>query len=91
MSSEPEFTIFKDPADADNPDYLSVKIELPEICSKKDIMLDVGEDRLICEAISLNHKYMLDIFLPYRLDEEECAAQFCKESSVLSIKIPVLS
>lgn len=90
-SSEPDFTIFKDPIDSQNPAYLVAKIELPGVSSKQEIMLDIGEDRLVCEANSHNHFYTMDIFLPYNLNQEGCHAQFYGEKQLLTVKMPVLS
>ena len=90
ISSEPDFTIFKQPIDSESPEYLDAKIELPGVSSKQEIMLDVGEDRLVCEATSKNHKYTMDIFLPYKLDQDNCNADFYRENHLLCIKIPVL-
>ena len=91
ISSEPEFVIFKEPIDSTNPKCLLTEIDLPGVSSQKEIMLDVGEDRLVCEAKSNKHKYILDIFLPYRLNQEDCEAQFHREKYLLKVKIPVLS
>ena len=90
ISCQPDFTIFKHPIDSENPEYLDVKIELPGISSKEEIMLDVGEDRLVCETTSKHHKYTMDIFLPYTLDQDNCKADFHRENHLLCIKIPVL-
>lgn len=43
-------------------------------------MLDIGEDRLVLETRS--NVYHLDIFLPYNLIQEECGAQFNRNSRV---------
>ena len=90
ISSEPDFTIFKNPIDSELPNYLDAKIELPGVSSKQEIMLDIGEDRLVCEATSSSQKYILDIFLPYKLDQDHCKANFFREDHLLSIKIPVI-
>jgi len=90
ISSEPDFTIFKNPIDSELPNHLDAKIELPGVSSKQEIMLDIGEDRLVCEATSSSQKYILDIFLPYKLDQDHCKANFFREDHLLSIKIPVL-
>ena len=90
ISHEPDFTIFKNPIDSETPEYLETKIELPGVSSKQEIMLDVGEDRLLCEATSASQKYILDIFLPYRLDQDNCKADFLREDHLLNIKLPIL-
>merc|ERR1711994_833324 len=90
ISHEPDFTIFKNPIDSETPEYLETKIQLPGVSSKQEIMLDVGEDRLLCEATSASQKYILDIFLPYRLDQDNCKADFLREDHLLNIKLPIL-
>lgn len=90
-SSEPDFSIFKKPIDSENPDCLVANINLPGVLSKQDIMLDIGEDRLVCEANSNNHQYIMDIFLPYKLDQEECKAEFCRDKHLLSVDILIVS
>jgi len=89
-SKEPQFTIFKEPLLLDIPDNLVVNIELPGINTKKDISLDIGEDRLVCEAKSNTQHYILDIFIPYRLNQERCEAKFIKDQSSLTLKIYIL-
>ena len=90
ISSEPDFRIFKNPIDSDEPKYLTASVELPGVSSKQEILLDVGEDRLVCEAKSSSQKYILDVFLPYKLDPDNCKADFIREDHLLSINIPVL-
>ena len=74
----------------DIPDNLVVNIELPGINTRKDISLDIGEDRLVCEAKSNTQHYILDIFIPYRLNQERCEAKFIKDQSSLTLKIYIL-
>ena len=91
VSSEPYYTIFKEPIDSANPKYLVAEIDLPGVSSQQEIMLDVGEDRLVCETKSNKHKYIMDIFLPYRLDQEESGAQFHREKHLLTVTMPIVS
>ena len=74
----------------DIPDKLVANIELPGINTKKDILLDIGEDRLVCEAKNNTQHYILDIFLPYRLNQEQCEAKFIKDQSSLTLEIYIL-
>ena len=88
---EPDFVIVKKPVDSESPDSLVAEIELPGISSQSEIMLDVGEDRLVCETKSKKDNYFMDIFVPYRLDQDECTAQFNREKHLLTVTMQVVS
>jgi hypothetical protein len=44
------------------------------------LALDIGEDRILLTTRS--QLYYLDIFLPFLLHQEDCAAQFNKKTKV---------
>jgi len=48
--------------------------------SAATLTLDVGEDRILLETRS--NIYHLDIYLPYDILQEECAAQFNNKTKV---------
>lgn len=56
--------------------------------SAKSLTLDIGEDRILLTTRS--GMYHLDIYLPYKLNQDECGAQFDKKTKLLTITIPVV-
>ena len=90
VTMEPDFIILKEPIDTETPNFLVAEIELPGISTQTEIMLDIGEDRLVCETKSNKHKYFMDIFLPYRLNQDECGAQFHREKHLLTVTMPLI-
>lgn len=83
---EPKFKILKEPV-AD-PEFLVATIEMPGVRSQREMTLDLGEDRLVLEARRVG--YLLDIFLPYRLNQENCGAQFNMVKQELTITMPIV-
>lgn len=84
----PNYKIVREPADG-KAEFLVAEIELPNIISTKSVTLDIGEDRILLNTRS--GIYFLDIYLPYNLNQEECGAQFDKQSKILTITMPVTS
>jgi len=83
---EPKYRIMKDPINS--PVQLKCRIVLPGVNSAKDVVLDVGEDRLVVTCSKTRH--LLDIFLPHTLDADNASASFVIEEHVLNINIPLL-
>ncbi|KAI8791638.1 PIH1 domain-containing protein 1 [Biomphalaria glabrata] len=83
---EPIFSIIQEPVEG-YPEYLVAEISLPEIKTAQSVTLKLGEDRLLLTTRS--HVYYMDIFLPYDLVQDDCGAQFDKESKVLTVTMPV--
>jgi hypothetical protein len=79
---KPEFTIFKE----SQTNKLSARILLPGVVSGQEVELDVGEDRLI---LTSKH-YLLDIFLPLRMDPTQTRARFIRNEQVLSLQISIV-
>jgi hypothetical protein len=61
---------------------------LPGVRSGRDLTLDIGEDRLVVEARRSN--LLLDIFLPYSLQQEAATAVFHTPSATLQIRMPLV-
>ena len=80
-----KFKIVKDPIDA--PNVLLATVNLDGVRSKRELTLDIGEDRIVLEARKVG--YLLDIFLPYRLDQDGTRAQFDRLNQELNIVIPI--
>jgi hypothetical protein len=85
MKSTPEITLLKEPADSDEPDILIATVELPQIVTKDEISLELGQDRLLLSA----NDYALDIFLPFMVIPDESSAQFNHDKRVLTITMRV--
>jgi hypothetical protein len=79
---KPEFSIFKE----SRTNKLSARILLPGVVSGQEVELDVGEDRLI---LTSKH-YLLDIFLPLRMDPTQTRARFIRNEQVLSLQISIV-
>jgi hypothetical protein len=67
---------------------LIVKISAPKLETGRNLMLDVGEDRIVFE--SKNPPLFLDIFVPLSLDGSKTNAEFCTGTSILTLDIPIL-
>lgn len=87
-AEKPKFHILKEP-ETGHPTHLIAEIELPKIDRAKAISLDVGEDRLVLSVKP--HLYALDFYLPYKLVQEECGAQFHVGKKVLTVTMLVQS
>lgn len=85
-SEEPNFQILREPEEG-HPEFLIAEIKLPKAERAKSISLDVGEDRLVLYVKP--HLYKLDIFLPYKLIQEECGSQFNVKTKLLTVTMPV--
>merc|ERR550519_49436 len=83
---EPKFKIVKDPVN--DPDFLVATVEMLGVRSQREMTLDVGEDRVVVEARRVG--YLLDIFLPHRLNQENCGAQFNRVTQELTITMPII-
>jgi hypothetical protein len=83
---EPPYTIIQEPPEG-HPDFLVAEIHLPKIKMSASLTLDVGEDRLLLETRS--NVYRLDIYLPYRLCQDDVVAQFNRRTKILTITMPV--
>ncbi|KAK2153126.1 hypothetical protein LSH36_306g03003 [Paralvinella palmiformis] len=83
----PPYTIIQEPPEG-HPDFLVAEMHLPKVKSAATLTLDVGEDRILLETRS--NIYHLDIYLPYDILQEECAAQFNNKTKILTLTMPVL-
>jgi HSP20 family molecular chaperone IbpA len=85
--NRPEFTIIREPADGDVPEYLVMEVKLPNVKSSRFITLDVGEDRL--ELSVRPNMYNLDIDLPYYIEPNDTGAQYNIDNNILTITLHV--
>ncbi|KAG8297952.1 PIH1 domain-containing protein 1 [Homalodisca vitripennis] len=84
FGSEPRFQIIRDPPKGD-PQLLTVQVHVKEASSGKNLLLDVGEDRLVLRSAKRTGS-LLDIFLPYSVDQDHTCAHFDLESQVAGEK-----
>ena len=65
------------------------EVKLPGINSVKDILLDVGEDRIVVTAVKTKH--LLDVFLPVNMDSNKASANFVIDDHTLNLSVPIVS
>merc|ERR1712083_1264346 len=85
---EPKYFVKGEPS-LDSLERLRVEVDLPGVKSGKEVVVDVGEDRLVVCSPKLS--YLLDIFLPYKLKSEVATSAFARDEQKLVIFIPVLT
>ncbi|XP_013387850.2 PIH1 domain-containing protein 1 [Lingula anatina] len=84
---EPKYSIVQEPPDG-HPEFLVAEIQLPKVKTAKSLTLDLGEDRIFLQTRS--DIYLLDIYLPFNLIQDECGAQFNRQTKVLTLTMPVV-
>uniref|UniRef100_A0A8C5QW93 PIH1 domain-containing protein 1 n=1 Tax=Leptobrachium leishanense TaxID=445787 RepID=A0A8C5QW93_9ANUR len=82
----PDYTIVAEPSEG-HPSFLVAEISLPKVSSARSLILDLGEDRIV--LMGRPDLYVLDIFIPYNIIQEESGAQFNMKTKVLTITMPV--
>ncbi|KAM9298798.1 PIH1 domain-containing protein 1 [Gastrophryne carolinensis] len=82
----PKYTILAEPPEG-YPSFLVAEISLPKVSSVRSLVLDLGEDRIV--LLGRPDLYIMDIFIPYNIIQEESGAQFNKDTKVLTITMPV--
>ena len=87
VKREPRYQILKDPQTGPTR-QLSCKFWLPGAVSSADILLDVGEDRIVLDSKKTRH--FLDIFLPCNMNNERTSAVFTLDDQLLMVTIPLL-
>merc|ERR1719362_2544340 len=85
---EPQYLVRGEPSLA-SLERLRVEVDLPGVKSGKEVVVDIGEDRLVVCFPKLS--YLLDIFLPYTLQPEAASSAFARDEQKLIILIPVLT
>ena len=81
----PSLILIKEPNEADLPNRLIAKIDLPKELSKKYLSLELGEDRLTLQS---SH-YSLDIFLPYTISPSTSKAEYHASTRQLIVQADV--
>lgn len=77
--SAPKFCIVQDPPEG-AAEYLVAEFELPALVSAKSVQLDVGEDRIVLST--RGNQYYLDVYIPFRVEQSVCTAQFNRDTKV---------
>ncbi|XP_067009708.2 PIH1 domain-containing protein 1 [Anabrus simplex] len=85
---QPEYRVWQQPAEGD-PQLLVAELKMEEVLGARELSLDVGEDRIIVE--SRRHGYLLDVFVPHSIDQENTSAHFNRDSRILTVTMPVLA
>merc|ERR550534_2044517 len=67
---------------------LRVEVDLPGVKSGKEVVVDIGEDRLV--VCCPKQSYLLDIFLPHNLQPKSASSAFARDEQKLIILVPVL-
>lgn len=77
----------------ETPDILLIKndaslkatIQLPKIFNKNEVILELGEDRLVLQS----SVYFLDIFLPVDVSPDECCATFHRDKHEMVVEMKI--
>lgn len=85
--STPKFKLIKEPKESNDPEFLIAEVELPGVRSRREITLDLGEDRIVLEARKTG--YILDIFVPFSIRQDDCGAQFHRDKQTLTVTMPL--
>lgn len=86
-SNDPKLKLERYPAEGD-PEYLIARVRIKAL-SENDVLLDVGEDRLILTAAKKQQSFV-DIFLPYNIIQDKTTAEYSRLSQELKIHMPIL-
>ena len=70
-----------------HPEYLVAEVDLPGVKSAANLLVDVGEDRLV--VITRPKQYKLDIYLPFDLLPHACGCQFDVSNKLLTVTMAV--
>ena len=84
----PEFKLTKEPKESDTPDFLVAEVELPGVRSCRELLVELGEDRIVVEA--RKRGYLLDVFVPFNIDQEMAGAEYHRDKQILTITMPLL-
>ena len=84
----PKFILTKEPKESDDPDFLVAEVELPGVRSVRELLVEVGEDRIVVEARKCGH--LLDVFVPFDIDQDAVGAEFHRDKQVLTLTMPLL-
>lgn len=80
---EPDYIIRREPGN-----ILTCDVKLPGITSVRDILLDIGEDRIVVTSVKTKH--LLDVFLPVNMDNKQASAKYVIDDRTLYISVPIL-
>ena len=81
----PKYTFFREPPTG-TPEFLIGEVELPKVISSRQILLDVGGDRILLDCRPF---YFMDLFFPFEFQNESVGSQFNTDTKMLTITIPL--
>lgn len=85
-STEPEFKL-RARLKGQRVDEIQAELYMPKCISSSEIVLHVGEDRILIE--SMKHGYLFDKFVNYQLDQDRVNAVFDKTNKMLQVRAAV--
>ncbi|XP_024939053.1 PIH1 domain-containing protein 1 isoform X2 [Cephus cinctus] len=86
VTPTPDYIILREPKEG-KPKRLIGKFKIKSLISADDIAVDVGEDRIMVEARKIG--YLIDIFVPYSIEQEKVSAILDKDVGILQLNMPV--
>ncbi|XP_055859039.1 PIH1 domain-containing protein 1 isoform X2 [Episyrphus balteatus] len=87
-STVPEFKL-RAKVKGQNVDEIQAELYMPKCISSSEIVLYVGEDRILVE--SMKHGYLFDKFVNHQLDQDRVNAVFDKTNKMLQVRASVVS
>ncbi|XP_055918885.1 PIH1 domain-containing protein 1 [Eupeodes corollae] len=87
-STVPEFKL-RAKVKGQNVDEVQAELYMPKCISSSEIVLNVGEDRILVE--SMKHGYLFDKFVNYKLDQDRVNAVFDKTNKMLQVRVSVVA
>ncbi|XP_063990224.1 PIH1 domain-containing protein 1 [Diachasmimorpha longicaudata] len=83
-----QYVIFKKPREGKTEKLIGY-FKLPPQCFKDEIRADIGEDRIVIEVSC--HNYLVDIFVPFSIDQSSVTASLNADLNILQLDMPVTS
>ena len=77
--------MIKQPHNSSQPNQIIATLKLPKIVSSEELILELGEDRLVLQS----EIYFLDIFLPFNINPGKSTAEFHRDERNLKIEMKV--
>ena len=82
----PKYTFVREPPTG-IPEFLIGEIELPKCVSSRQILLDVGGDRILLDSRPF---YLMDLFFPFEFQVDTVGSQFNVDTKILTVTIPLV-
>ena len=82
----PKYTFIREPPTG-IPEFLIGEMELPKCVSSRQILLDVGGDRVLLDCRPF---YFMDLFFPFEFQVDDVGSQFNVDTKILTVTIPLV-